>query len=42
MDIDMIIPYQEIIGNYSHRALSDCESAIIPYQEIIGNYSYRL
>ena len=34
-----IIPYQEIIGNYSisRETLNNWE--IIPYQEIIGNYS---
>ena len=34
-----IIPYQEIIGNYSPMQPHDISQAIIPYQEIIGNYS---
>ena len=34
-----IIPYQEIIGNYSRSHLYHSSAAIIPYQEIIGNYS---
>ena len=34
-----IIPYQEIIGNYSLFNENHEEDAIIPYQEIIGNYS---
>ena len=35
----MIIPYQEIIGNYSILAGDLIDDFIIPYQEIIGNYS---
>ena len=34
-----IIPYQEIIGNYSSLACPRHAQMIIPYQEIIGNYS---
>ena len=34
-----IIPYQEIIGNYSMLKTSLKIFSIIPYQEIIGNYS---
>ncbi len=34
-----IIPYQEIIGNYSEHVRVQHEQYIIPYQEIIGNYS---
>ena len=34
-----IIPYQEIIGNYSTMEQLGKEIEIIPYQEIIGNYS---
>ena len=34
-----IIPYQEIIGNYSIHDRYYYEEGIIPYQEIIGNYS---
>ena len=35
----MIIPYQEIIGNYSYVSEKEGCDNIIPYQEIIGNYS---
>ena len=34
-----IIPYQEIIGNYSQYPFNNSTQSIIPYQEIIGNYS---
>ena len=34
-----IIPYQEIIGNYSCISCIFVPILIIPYQEIIGNYS---
>ena len=34
-----IIPYQEIIGNYSPVSCVSTRKEIIPYQEIIGNYS---
>ena len=34
-----IIPYQEIIGNYSLSPITAVFTIIIPYQEIIGNYS---
>ena len=37
--IRFIIPYQEIIGNYSETISVLLEYPIIPYQEIIGNYS---
>ena len=36
---NLIIPYQEIIGNYSSTAFYLLVWVIIPYQEIIGNYS---
>ena len=36
-----IIPYQEIIGNYSNFYLTVTHAEIIPYQEIIGNYSMQ-
>ena len=35
----LIIPYQEIIGNYSVLSGELVGAGIIPYQEIIGNYS---
>lgn len=34
-----IIPYQEIIGNYSLLSVGSLRNSIIPYQEITGNYS---
>ncbi len=34
----MIIPYQELLGNYDRLLDSDCISSIIPYQELLGNY----
>ena len=37
-----IIPYQEIIGNYSLSPNTVSIISIIPYQEIIGNYSVVL
>ena len=37
-----IIPYQEIIGNYSVQENREPIKFIIPYQEIIGNYSFWL
>ena len=37
----LIIPYQEIIGNYSAQWTVESRKSIIPYQEIIGNYSLR-
>ena len=37
-----IIPYQEIIGNYSTTFAVGRRYTIIPYQEIIGNYSVEL
>ena len=36
-----IIPYQEIIGNYSVEMRLYHSLYIIPYQEIIGNYSLQ-
>ena len=38
----VIIPYQEIIGNYSFPLPFARSGHIIPYQEIIGNYSFFL
>ena len=38
----IIIPYQEIIGNYSVFLSASLSGFIIPYQEIIGNYSIVL
>ena len=35
-----LLPYQEIIGNYSTSGAPDYRPSIIPYQEIIGNYSH--
>ena len=38
----LIIPYQEIIGNYSAQWTVESRKSIIPYQEIIGNYNHFL
>ena len=35
----LVIPYQEIIGNYNDNDLYNVELEVIPYQEIIGNYN---
>ena len=40
--IVLIIPYQEIIGNYSLKGVLWIYTKIIPYQEIIGNYSRNM
>ena len=35
----LIIPYQEINGNYNKRWKRNSTTPIIPYQEINGNYN---
>ena len=37
----LIIPYQELLGNYDawHRCRTAAQ--IIPYQELLGNYDMR-
>ena len=34
----MIIPYQELLGNYDQQIVLPKFAAIIPYQELLGNY----
>lgn len=34
----LIIPYQELLGNYDQRSGILVPLQIIPYQEILGNY----
>ena len=36
--IGLIIPYQELLGNYDVEDLLKCLTMIIPYQELLGNY----
>ena len=35
----MIIPYQELLGNYNLFAGGVIGIMIIPYQELLGNYN---
>ena len=35
----MIIPYQELLGNYNKQLADLAKSKIIPYQELLGNYN---
>ena len=41
MLIDVIIPYQELLGNYDFYDDSEYQDDIIPYQELLGNYDER-
>ena len=34
----LIIPYQELLGNYDHLDRKHTKGKIIPYQELLGNY----
>ena len=36
--LPVIIPYQELLGNYDGNGVSFQEPEIIPYQELLGNY----
>ena len=36
--IGLIIPYQELLGNYDVEDLLKCLTMIIPYQELLRNY----
>ena len=38
----MIIPYQELLGNYDVSGVFIVVNLIIPYQELLGNYDYVL
>ena len=35
---EVIIPYQELLGNYDAKVVLCFSRAIIPYQELLGNY----
>ena len=37
----VIIPYQELLGNYNIDTVNKNNEIIIPYQELLGNYNYR-
>ena len=37
-DCVLIIPYQELLGNYDIFLYSLMKPSIIPYQELLGNY----
>ena len=37
----VIIPYQELLGNYDACQSFRCSCWIIPYQELLGNYDVR-
>ena len=37
-EVDFIIPYQELLGNYDVERNVVILVAIIPYQELLGNY----
>ena len=37
-DIMIIIPYQELLGNYDPDGAARGWWQIIPYQELLGNY----
>ena len=36
---DVIIPYQELLGNYNDEWRRSNGDRIIPYQELLGNYN---
>ena len=36
--IGLIIPYQELLGNYDGNRIVDVTPRIIPYQELLRNY----
>ena len=36
----LIIPYQELLGNYDATLGAPPAQAIIPYQELLGNYDW--
>ena len=37
----LIIPYQELLGNYDSLAFQGVHHFIIPYQELLGNYDWH-
>ena len=38
MKTPVIIPYQELLGNYDYIYCNSLHIFIIPYQELLGNY----
>ena len=38
-EAQLIIPYQELLGNYNFLAVGQLLEVIIPYQELLGNYN---
>ena len=36
----LIIPYQELLGNYDGGCVAVQRTIIIPYQELLGNYDF--
>ena len=36
----LIIPYQELLGNYDPAGRCTRRADIIPYQELLGNYDH--
>ena len=38
----MIIPYQELLGNYDLILPILGNALIIPYQELLGNYDFQI
>ena len=41
LQVDPVISYQELIGNYNPKRIDLRSSWVISYQELIGNYNYR-
>ena len=41
-EIDTIIPYQELLGNYDKCPFTSFLIDIIPYQELLGNYDFQI
>ena len=38
----LIIPYQELLGNYDSTYAMLWRRLIIPYQELLGNYDFQI
>ena len=38
----VIIPYQELLGNYDFTLIAANAGYIIPYQELLGNYDFQI
>ena len=38
----LIIPYQELLGNYDAEVEGQSHASIIPYQELLGNYDFQI